>query len=170
MIRRNSIIGDERAAISIEMGTVIGLLILLSLFIVDAMLVLHRYSVISDVNTRIVRYVSMELGKAWDSKTIDGAPWNRNCGSFIADKVDDFLASTHLGDASAGDSTSLYYFGKTIDENKALLVVPPAPYAILRLQGRVRGGCVLCTLFTRDVITTETSMLVEFDLERCDDY
>ena len=170
MISKSRLVGGERAAVSIEMGTVIGLLLFLCLFIVDAMLVLHRYSVISDINTRIVRHVSMEIGKAWDSKTIDGAPWNGNCGSFIADKVDDFLNSTHLGDASASDSTSLYYFGTTIDESAALIVVPPAPYAILRLRGRVRGGCILCSFFTREVITTETSMLVEFDLERCNDY
>jgi hypothetical protein len=138
-------------------------------FILDLGLTLHHESQLSNTSVGLVRRLSVKLGKAWSSKEIEQAPWNGNCDAYLRAAGDAYLSGV-VENPSMSNPAAKYYFGATLDDNKALVPVSGAPFAVLRVVGRMTSTPIFGFFLPPQVFDRESSMLVEFNAEACSDY
>lgn len=153
-----------------EFVLVIPLLVLVGVFVLDAGLTLHRYSILTHTATSLTRHLSGALGNAWRNGKVAKAPWNGSCTAFLRDEGNAYLTSIGAANSSVSNRTSLYYYGLSLDDSTALIGDPNSPYAVLRIAGRVNLGSLTYLFFPRIALIDESSMLVEYRSEYCRDY
>ena len=160
---------SEHGAIILESVFVVIIVALILSFIIDAGVVLYRYSTLSDTTSSVTHELAIELGRAWHNNQINSAPWNGSCNSFLRKTGGDLVAKK-LEQFSFEDNSALFYLGRTLDNSTALVSDPAAPYAILRIVGDLKPSCIFCNFLPHLEVTTESSVLVEYHEKACNDY
>lgn len=166
---------DQRGSTMVEASLAFLFIAIVMGFILDAGIALFRYSTLTHATAELSRHLAIDLGQAFRSNKVRGAPWNGNCDAYLRDEATAYISSLPPGDYSATDNTRMYYFGTTFDglplPRAINLLDPDAPYALLIIKGRLTSACILCKFIPPAmVLTTTTSVLVEYNSQDCNDY
>jgi hypothetical protein len=157
----------------VEFALWIGPYLLMLWFILEMGFGLFHCSNLGHTTDGLTRHLATRLGTVWHTRTLSGSPWNGNCNDYLRTEGEGYLRAHYPAEYSMIDSSVRYYFGRTMTDDSpptALVTVAQAPYAVLRIVGRVRpsfgiGGILLPALLSR-----ESSMVVEYNGPACNDY
>lgn len=160
---------EQRGAAMVEAAIVFLLCAALIAFIIDIGIFLFEQSQLNDATNGLVRALGTDLGIAWHTGRVSQSPWDGSCDAYIRDAGKAYLAQ-RPGDFSMDTATAKYYFGSTVDTNKALIPSASAPYAILHIVGRMRPPAYLGPFLPAGFFTVDGSVLVEYFQDDCVDY
>ena len=160
----------EHGATMIEFALAMGIVAMAIVFVLDFGVALFRWSALNHVTADLARTLSTDLGHAWSTNAVSVAPYNGNCNAFLRAQGEAYLAGKYDQTYSMTNPGVRFYLGSTIDNSTALISDPRSPYAILRVVGDLGAPCVLCNFFPSALITSESSILVEFHSANCSDY
>lgn len=158
-----------KGAVMVEAAIVFLVCAALIAFTLDIGILLYEESQLGDVTNGLVRNLATELGSAWHTGKVGLAPWNGSCNAYIRNAGQTYLAQ-HSGDYSINSAGAKYYFGSTLDDFTALVVVTSAPYAILRVVGQMKPPMFVSFFVPSVVFSRESSVLVEYYSFDCNDY
>ncbi|MFN8391882.1 MAG: hypothetical protein U0136_16450 [Bdellovibrionota bacterium] len=149
---------DERGAVMLESALVLIFYGIIIGFILDAGLVMFRYSTLTTTGENLARHLGIQLGRAISVGGVGGS-----CTTFLNTAGNTYLQAHAVG----GQSFSMTDSAATFKFDASIVPGGGSPYAILRVQGSLSPSCLVCNFFPRAVIRSESSLLVEFSENPC---
>jgi Flp pilus assembly protein TadG len=148
----------EHGAIMVESALALIFYSLVIAFIIDAGLVIFRYSTLTSTGQALAHELGIDLGRAISTGTIGGT-----CIDFLNTSGNAYLTSHRLDDQSYSmtDPNATYSYAASVISD------PDSPYAIIRIAGSLKPSCIVCSLFPNATIHSESSVLVEYSDNPC---
>jgi hypothetical protein len=140
-------------------------ILLIAGILIDSSVALYHYSALNHTTAALSRHLAAELGTAINTGAISSL-WGGSCNAFLRATGDTYLNSINGG--SMTDSNATYYFGKSLDEARAVDSDPLSPYPILCIEGETAPPALMGRL-NFGVGRVQYFQILEFNEDGCPD-